>query len=135
MLFLVLASGGFRDRGARDQSHLRGPCLKVSGISFNFVLDAGPILDYQKRGTWDHAPWPSKTATGSNLPSVAWLFIWMAIFIAEVFFILSDNLFPSANSQGKLMYLPKMTGRTVYQLLCSNNSILKIFTNILVTKL
>ena len=80
-------------------------------------------------------PWPPKTATGSSLPSVAWLFIWMAIFIAEVFFILSDNLFPSANSQGKLMYLPKMTGRTVYQLLCSNNSILKIFTNILVTKL
>ena len=56
---LIGLSGGFRDRGVRGRSHLRGPCLKVSEISFQFFLRRGAPSGLPKargRGPWPPLP-------------------------------------------------------------------------------
>ena len=94
-------SGGFRDCGAWDRNHLRGPCLKIfcwprlffkffslkflcligvfkcfPVIFFNFFSGAGPLLGYRKCGAWGHGPLgtPLKPPL---LPPIGWPSDWM----------------------------------------------------------
>ena len=61
---LKVSRGGFRDRGPRGRSHLRGPSLKVSEISFQFFLRRGAHLDARGLGPWPPRLPPKTTAEG-----------------------------------------------------------------------
>ena len=90
----AVTSGGFRDRGARGRSHLRGPCLKVSEISFQFFLRRGGPSGLPKaRGLGPWPPAPPKTATGYNSDSLRWSKGLNAVRKYEVPTVKSSNVY------------------------------------------